>query len=509
MKRRALLVILDGWGLAPAGPGNAISLAETPNFDYLWTKFAHTKLLASGEAVGLPEGQMGNSEVGHLNIGAGRVVMQDLPRISESIKHKSFYKNPELKKLFAYAKKHKKPVHLMGLVSDGGVHSHEKHLFALLEFAKKEKMKKVYIHVFTDGRDTPKDSAIDYIKKLEKEINRLKIGRIATICGRYYALDRDNRWERTKLAYLALVSGQGELNTSPEKAIEKSYKRKISDEFIRPVIVDKNGLIKDGDAVIFFNLRSDRPRQLTRSLLLPDFEHFKREKQLKDLYFVTMTEYEKDLPVRGIAFPEHKLKATLAEVIAGEGLSQFHIAETEKYAHVTYFLNGGRETAFPNEDRKLIPSPKVPTYDLKPTMSAEEVTDELIKRIGKYDFIVVNYANPDMVGHTGKLDAAIKAVEKVDECLGHVVEVAGKKDYQTIIVADHGNAEEMRNSDGSPKTSHTVNPVPFILVGGPLTKLTTQGKLANIAPTILEIMGIEPPDEMTAKPLLPERRMHV
>jgi len=511
MKRRVLLVILDGWGLAPAGPGNAIALADTPNFDFIWTKYAHTRLHASGEAVGLPEGQMGNSEVGHLNIGAGRIVWQDLPRITESIENKSFFKNPELKKLFAYAKKNKKPVHLMGLVSDGGVHSHQDHLDALLAMAKKEKVSKVYIHAFTDGRDTGEQSALGYIKKLERVINKTKIGRIATICGRYYAMDRDHRWARTKLAYDALVLGRGELCTSPEKAIEQSYRRKIYDEFIRPVIVDPNGTIKDNDAVIFFNLRSDRPRQISQALLLRHFDEFKIESQPKGLYFVTMTQYQRELPVSGIAFPEQVVEEPLAEVFSKEGLSQFHIAETEKYAHVTYFLNGGKEAPYKGDDRKLIPSPKVPTYDLKPTMSAFEVTDELVKAIGEYDFIVVNYANLDMVGHTGNLNATIKAAEAVDKCLGRVIEIVEQNDYQLIVTADHGNAEEMRNPDGSPKTSHTLNPVPFIMVGQPLARLSHE-KLANIAPTILDAMNLDKPKKMTEKGIMnigKERRKHV
>ena len=504
-----MLLILDGWGMAPASSVNAISMANTPNFDYLWTKYAHTKLAASGEAVGLPGGQMGNSEVGHLNIGAGRVVLQDLPRISESIRDKSFFKNLELKKAFAYAKKHKKPVHFMGLVSDGGVHSDQEHLYALLEMAKKEKITKVYIHVFTDGRDTEKKSAISYIKKLEQKINKLKIGRIATICGRYYAMDRDNRWPRTKLAYEAIVAGRGELCTSPEKAIEKSYRRNITDEFIKPVIVDSNGMIKDNDCVIFFNLRTDRPRQLSESLLLKNFREFKRGVTPTGLYFVTMTEYQKNLPVTGVIFPDIKIEMPLAAALEEEKMTQFHLAETEKYAHVTYFFNGGKEEPYPREDRKLIPSPKVPTYDLKPSMSAEIITEELLKTLGDYDFTVVNFANLDMVGHTGNIRATIKAAETVDYCLGRIVKEAEKKEIQVLITADHGNAEQMKTAEGNPKTSHTTNPVPFIMVGIPRTHFPEHLKLANIAPTILDIMGVEIPKEMKEPSILPRGREYV
>jgi 2,3-bisphosphoglycerate-independent phosphoglycerate mutase len=453
---------------------------------------------------------MGNSEVGHLNIGGGRVIYQNLPRISKAISDGSFYKNEAFREAFRYAKKNKKPVHLLGLLSDGGVHSHQEHLFALLELAKKEKLDKIYLHIFTDGRDTAQKSAILYIKKLEKKINTIKIGRIATICGRYFAMDRDNRWERTKKAYEALVLGRGEIATSPEKAVELSYRRHITDEFMRPVIVDPKGIISDGDVVIFWNLRTDRPRQLSKALIEQGFREFRREKVAKELYFVSMTEYDKDLPVKSIAFPQSAVKNCLAEVLAREGCGQLHIAETEKYAHVTYFLNGGREKPFKGEERILIPSPKVATYDEKPEMSAEKITEKLLKVIGEKDFIVVNFANLDMVGHTGDFDAAVIAAETVDKYLGELIEKAVSEQYTTFVTADHGNAEEMLEDDGTPKTSHTNNPVPFIVVDETMKLEDKNGKLANIAPTILDIMEIDIPEEMTEKSLVKTKgKVHV
>jgi 2,3-bisphosphoglycerate-independent phosphoglycerate mutase len=498
MNGRVILIILDGWGLAPAGPGNAISLAETPNFDYFWTKYPHLVLAASGENVGLPPGQIGNSEVGHLNIGAGRIVWQDLPRISEAIKNGSFFENGSLKAAFSYAKKEKKPIHLIGLLSDGGVHSHQEHLEALLLMARKEKVESVYIHVFTDGRDVAPKSALTYIDRLKVKIKELKLGTVITIIGRFYAMDRDKRWDRTQKAYEALVLGKGSRARTAEEAIENSYKRGITDEFIEPVILNKKGLIKEGDAVIFYNLRSDRPRQITEALVQPDLPGLKREKVLKNLFFVTMTEYEKDLPVK-IAFTEEIIVSCLAEVLSRNNLRQFHIAETEKYAHVTYFLNGGKEEPFFGENRLLVPSPKVKTYDLLPEMSVKAVTTSLKKVLGEYDFIVVNYANLDMVGHTGNIPATVKACETVDQCLGDLVETARENGYHIIITADHGNAEKMLDAKGDPVTSHTTNPVPFIYINSEdqRLKFNKEAKLGNIAPTILDIMGIEKPKEMT------------
>jgi 2,3-bisphosphoglycerate-independent phosphoglycerate mutase len=507
MERRVLLIIMDGWGLAPAGPGNAISLAETPNFDYYWTKYSHKKLLASGEAVGLPKGQMGNSEVGHLNIGAGRIVLQDLPRISQAIKDKSFFSNETLKKTFKYARDNNKPVHLLGLVSDGGVHSHEKHLYALLEMAKKEKIKKVYIHAFTDGRDVGPRSATTYIKRLEKVINTYKIGQIATVSGRYFAMDRDNRWDRIEKAYQAIVLGQGVEATSPEKAIEFAYGKGQNDEFIEPTVINRKGRIKDGDAVIFFNLRSDRPRELSKALILPTFSGFEREKVVKNLFFVTMTEYEKDLPVSGVLFPPEREKMCLAETLSKADKKQLHIAETEKYAHVTFFLNGGIEEPFFGEKRIMIPSPKVKTYDLDPEMSSAGITEALIAELDNFDFIVVNYANLDMVGHTGIIPATVKACEAVDRCLGVLVKKALEKDYTVLITADHGNAEVMLDAEGKPMTAHTTNPVPLILIGDEVLKNSDESKLGNISPTILDIMDIRKPKEMSESSLL--RRSNV
>ena len=494
MQRRVILVILDGWGLAPAGPTNAVSVANTPNFDFLWSHSPHTKLAASGEEVGLPKGQIGNSEVGHLNIGAGRVVLQDLPRISSAIKGGTFFRNKVLTETFAYAKEKNKPIHMMGLLSDGGVHSHILHLFALLEYAQKENIKQVYIHAFTDGRDVEPKSAMKYIERLEAKIEELGIGQIATISGRYYAMDRDNRTDRTELAISALAFGKGELADSAGEAIEDNYARGVTDEFIRPTIIDSNGIIKDSDPVIFFNLRSDRPRELCRALLA----------KVRNLYLVTMTDYDPTLKVAGVVFPFEGMKNVLSDVISDEGLSQFHIAETEKYAHVTFFFDGGIEKASKGEDRILIPSPKVATYDLAPAMSAPEVATTLLGKIGDYDFIIVNFANADMVGHTGKMKATVLACEAVDRELGKIVKKGLDKGYNIIVTADHGNAEKMVNADGSPCTAHTTNPVPFILISSEVHKLkdAAEPKLGSIAPTVLMLMDIRKPKEMSEATLL-------
>lgn len=496
-----MLVILDGWGLAPASASNAVSVAHTPNFDFLWSHYPHLKLAASGEAVGLPAGQIGNSEVGHLNIGAGRVVLQDLPRISKSIADGSFYKNQVLADTFSYAKDKNKPVHIMGLLSDGGVHSHISHLFALLEYAKSAGVHRVYIHAFTDGRDVEPQSATRYIKALEKEMRLIGVGKLATISGRYYAMDRDHRWDRIQLAYEAMVEGKGELADSATEVIEDNYARGVMDEFIRPTVLDPEGTIGDGDAVIFFNLRSDRPRQLSRALVDPCFSGFKCSGTPKNLHFVTMTEYDSALPTAGVIFPYEEIKNVLSETLSREGKSQFHIAETEKYAHVTFFLDGGKEAASRGEERLLIPSPKVATYDQNPEMSVAGVSKNLLERIDKYDFLVVNFANADMVGHTGKLKAAVKACEAVDAELGKIVKKAQAEGYNVIVTADHGNAEKMLNADGSPCTAHTTNPVPFILIGEHKLRTLESPKLGNIAPTILNLMNIEKPKEMTESSL--------
>jgi 2,3-bisphosphoglycerate-independent phosphoglycerate mutase len=504
MQWRVILLILDGWGLASASPTNSISVARTPNFDALWSSHPHIRLAASGEAVGLPEHQMGNSEVGHLNIGAGRVVWQDLLRIQNAIKDKSFYKNQTLATTFAYAIKNNKPIHMMGLLSDGGVHSHSSHLFALLKYAKDAGVSEVFIHPFTDGRDVAPKSALKYLTELELEIRRLGIGKIATISGRYYTMDRDKRWDRTKLAYDVLVSGKGELADSAQEAIEDSYARGVTDEFIRPTVIDSKGVISSGDPIIFFNLRSDRPRQLSRALVDPDFTGFERHNTINNPHFVTMTEYDPLLRTNGVIFPFENIKNVLSEIISENGLNQLHIAETEKYAHVTFFLDGGKETQIAGEDRILVPSPKVSTYDKKPEMSATEVGQKVVEQIGKYDFIVVNFANADMVGHTGKIRETSLACEAVDIRLGEIVTKALDKDYTVIVTADHGNAEKMRNQDGSPCTSHTTSQVPFILIdtkGYDLTNVPLP-KLGNIAPTILDLMKLPKPKDMTEASLL-------
>ena len=508
MNRRTLLIILDGWGIAPAGPENAISLAETPNFDYYWTRYPHTTLFASGEKVGLPNGQMGNSEVGHLNIGAGRVVWQDLPRVSQSIADKTFFEKKTLKNVLTYTKKENKSLHLMGLLSDGGVHSHQDHLFALLKMAKKAGLNKVFIHVFTDGRDVGPKTALEYIKKLEDKINEYQIGEIATVSGRFYAMDRDQRWERIEKTYNALVSGEGEPSTDLAKTINNLYKKGINDEFLEPIILAKDGNIKDGDAVIFFNLRSDRPRELSEAFVELNFTGFNRKKVLKNLYFVTMTEYENTLPVQGVVFPTRRVEKCLAEVLSDNNISQLHIAETEKYAHVTYFFNGGKEEKFDKEERILIPSPKVKTYNLSPQMSAREITRELINNLDQYKFIVVNYANLDMVGHTGNLNATILACESVDRCLGDLVHEAQMRGFNIIITADHGNAEKMLDEMNEPVTSHTTNPVPFIYLSekDAFLREVDEPKLGNIAPTILDIMSLNKPTNMTESSLLKKRK---
>ncbi|MGB9706618.1 MAG: 2,3-bisphosphoglycerate-independent phosphoglycerate mutase [Microgenomates group bacterium] len=535
MTKPVVLIILDGWGLAPAGPGNAISLAKTPNFNTFWAAYPKTQLSASGEAVGLPRGERGNSETGHLNLGAGQIVFQDLPRIDMAIADGSFFQKPAFKEAAEHVKKNGSNFHLMGLIGAGGVHSSTEHLWALLRFAKNENISNLYLHLFTDGRDSPPTSAAIYISKVEEELKNLGIGKIATLIGRYYALDRDNRWERTEKAYDALVLGIGKKESSATQAIQNSYAEGKTDEFIEPVVLDKNGLIQDNDAVVFFNFRIDRPRQLTKAFVLPDFEKlkikevsfdpyaeryglkiyeaprgtttFKRKKILKNLFFVTMTEYEKKLPL-AVAFPPEPVKLPLARVLAENGLRQLHLAESEKYPHVTVFFDGGRERPFPGEDWVEIPSPKVATYDLKPQMSAYELTQQVLQRLkgNLYDFVLVNFANPDMVGHTGRISAAIKACEAVDECLGDIVNTVLNLGGTCVITADHGNAEEMINlTTGQIDTEHSTNPVPFIVVDRRLSqggRVLPRGILADVTPTVLFLLGIEKPELMTGKNLL-------
>ena len=506
-KTPVMLIVLDGWGIGREYEGNAVYKANTPNFDRLMDSFPNTVLKASGLAVGLPEGQMGNSEVGHLNIGAGRIVYQELTKITKSIQDGDFFKKEEFLQAIDNAKKNNSKLHLMGLVSDGGVHSHNTHLYALLELCAKENFDSVYIHAILDGRDVPPTIGKKHLQELQEKIEEIGVGKIATVSGRYYAMDRDKRWDRTKLAYEAMVLGKGNTHNCPIEAVQKSYDDGINDEFIIPTVITEEGspiaTIDRGDSIIFFNFRPDRARQITRAIVDEDFDGFERVKRVETFY-VTMTEYDKTIKNVHVAFKTEIPTNTLGEYVSKLGLTQLRIAETEKYAHVTFFFNGGREVPFENEDRVLIPSPKVATYDLKPEMSAIEVKDEVLNRLNqdKYDLIILNFANPDMVGHTGKVDAAIMAVETVDTCLGEIVDLLLEKGGKAIITAAHGNAEMMKDErDNSPITSHTTNKVPLILVGEENIKLR-EGILADIAPTILDMMGIEKPKEMTGETLI-------
>ncbi len=505
--RPLMLMILDGFGLAPDGPGNAISRARMPHYRRLLAACPHTRLQASGEAVGLPAGQMGNSEVGHLNIGAGRIVYQELTRISKAIRDGSIFTNQVLLAAVRGALERGGALHLMGLVSDGGVHSHLDHLYALLALAQREGLAKVYIHAFLDGRDVPPSSAAGYLEQVEAECRRRGIGAIASITGRYYAMDRDRRWQRTERAYRALAAGEGHQAASAAAAIQASYQQGITDEFVEPAVITRDGapltVVSDGDSVIFFNFRADRARQLTRAFVDRDFEPFTRPGGRLNIRFVCLTQYDVTIPA-AVAFPPQVLSNVLGEVIAGNNLQQLRIAETEKYAHVTFFFNGGVEEPFAGEERLLIPSPKVATYDQQPSMSAREVTDAVLERLDKYDFIVLNFANPDMVGHTGDLEAAIAAVETVDACIGRIAGAMEERRAPLLVTADHGNAEEMREPDGEPHTAHTCNPVPFILVDARYREaaLREEGALEDIAPTVLHILGLSQPVEMTGRSLI-------
>ncbi len=502
-----MLMILDGFGENENSNANAIKLANTPNIDKLMKTCPTTDIHTSGLDVGLPEGQMGNSEVGHTNIGAGRIVYQELTRITKSIEDGDFFSNPELVAAIENCKKYNSKLHIMGLLSDGGVHSHIRHLFGLLELAKRKDFEDVYVHCFMDGRDTAPTSGEVYISELEEKMKEKGIGKIASISGRFYAMDRDKRWQRVEKAYRAIVDGEGEKHTSATGAIEDSYQKEIFDEFIVPTVITNGdepiATIGKHDSVIFFNFRPDRAREITRTLVDKEFNEFETKKDL-DLYYVCMTTYDDTMPNVHIAFKREELKNTFGEYISKHGLTQLRIAETEKYAHVTFFFNGGEEKQYPGEDRILVPSPKVETYDLKPEMSAYEVTDKVVEAINskKYDSIILNYANPDMVGHTGVLEAAIKAIETIDECVERVVEAVQKQDGVLLITADHGNAEQMIDyKTGEPHTAHTTNPVPLILVGMENAKLH-EGRLADLAPTMLQIMGLEKPEEMTGKSII-------
>jgi 2,3-bisphosphoglycerate-independent phosphoglycerate mutase len=511
--RPVVLVIMDGWGDAPEGPGNAVALAETPTFDRLCATALRTELIPFGREVGLPEGQMGNSEVGHLNIGAGRIVYQTLTRIDLAIETGAFTENAVLVGAMREAKARGATLHLLGLIGPGGVHAQDLHLLALLRLAKAEGLTKVAIHAFLDGRDTPPESARGYMQHLEEEIWRIGVGEVATVSGRYYAMDRDKRWDRVQKAYDALTLGAGERAQSADEAIARSYAAGVTDEFVLPTVIVGDGdmpvgTIADGDVAIFFNFRADRARELSHALVDDDFGGFPRAAR-PQVTFVTMTEYEANLPVSGIAFPAENIVEPLTEVIAAHGLAQFHAAETEKYPHVTFFFNGGREEPFPGEERRLIPSPKVATYDRQPEMSAAALADAVVAAIesGQYAFVLVNFANPDMVGHTGVLAAAITAVETVDGCVGRVLAALARTGGAAIVTADHGNAEEMIAPDGTPMTAHTMNPVPCFLTGPgvpPGTRLRPHGRLADIAPTILDLLGIAPPALMTGETLLAE-----
>ena len=503
-KKPVMLMILDGFGIAPESDGNAVRRANTPNLDSLFAKYPHTQLQASGLFVGLPDGQMGNSEVGHLNIGAGRVIYQELTRITKEIEEGGFFKNEALTLAINNVKDNNKSLHLMGLLSNGGVHSHIDHLKGLLKLAKESGVQNVYVHGFMDGRDVPPTSGKEFIIEIENYMKEIGLGKLATISGRYYAMDRDNRWERVELAYNAMVLGKGEEANSAVEAIERSYADNKTDEFVLPTVIDKNGMIKDGDSIIFFNFRPDRAREITRAINDKEFAGFKRDRL--NLTFVTMTQYDKTLEGVHIAYKPESITNTLGEYVSKHGKNQLRIAETEKYAHVTFFFNGGVEKENPGEDRALIPSPKVATYDLKPEMRAYEVTDELINRLDqdKYDMIILNFANPDMVGHTGVVEAAIKAIEAVDECVGKIVNKVLEKDGDVFITADHGNSETMIDfSTGNPYTAHTTNPVPFLWASNHTEgKGLHEGKLADIAPTILDRMGLDVPAEMTGKTLI-------
>ncbi len=508
--RRVALIILDGWGYRAETRHNAVAGARTPHFDRLFSQYPWTTLGASGMDVGLPDGQMGNSEVGHLNLGAGRIVYQDYTRINLAIRDGSFFDNPVLAEACERARAGGS-LHLMGLLSDGGVHSHQEHLYALLELARRRGLERVFVHAFLDGRDTPPQSGLGYVQALERVLADKGVGRIATVSGRYYAMDRDKRWDRVKKAWDALVRGEGPRAPSAAEAVQAAYAEGETDEFVVPrVIADAGGrplaTVRDGDAVIFFNFRADRARQLTRAFTQPDFDGFDVDGRPALAYFATFTLYDEtfDLPV---AFPPEHLRNIFGEVVSAAGLRQLRIAETEKYAHVTYFFNGGEETPFPGEDRVLIPSPRdVATYDQKPEMSAFGVRDRLLREIERevYDLVVVNFANLDMVGHTGIYEAAVKAVEAVDACVGAVVEAFAAKGYACLITGDHGNAEEMwDDAEGQPHTAHTTNRVPCILVDprNPGLQLRSDGVLADVAPTLLAIMGLSQPAEMTGNPL--------
>lgn len=508
-----VLVVLDGWGVAPAGPGNAISLAKKPNWDYYYSVYPHANLDAAGQAVGLPKGEAGNSEVGHLNLGAGRIVYQELPRISQAVADGSFLTNQAFQAALKHAVDNNSKLHLLGLVGNGVVHSSIEHLYALLWLAKEANFRNVILHLFTDGRDSPPTSGLQLISEIQDKINLLGAGRIGSIMGRYWSMDRNKHWDRVEKAYLALTEGAGQRSTSAAEALKQAYEKKVTDEFVEPTLIPREDggldLVADNDSVIFFNFRPDRARQLTQAFVLSNFTDFARKKFLKNLFFVSMTAYEKGLPVSAVAFPDVDVPAPLAAALSFINLRQLHIGETEKYAHVTYFFNGEHEDPYPGEDRVHIPSPKVATYDQMPEMSAPQIADYVVARIREsaYDFYMVNFANPDMVGHTGSIPATIQAIETVDVCIGKIARTVLGVGGALIITSDHGNAETMIDPiTGKTDTEHTSNPVPVVIVAEQLQNMSSKqllsGILADIAPTILALMGINKPGTMTGRNLL-------
>lgn len=511
-RQKVLLTILDGFGVSDRTEANAIKLANTPNYDHLLKTYPNTTIRADGLFVGLPEGQMGNSEVGHLNIGSGRIVFQELTRINKEIKEGGFFKNKTLLDALDNVKKNHSALHVMGLVSPGGVHSSMDHLYGVFELAKRNNIEKIYVHAFLDGRDTPPSSASGYLKEVEEKLAEMKFPKIATVIGRYYAMDRDNRWERVEQAYNALILGEGVKAGISYDAVEASYKEGINDEFVKPIIILEEGRIKDKDSVLFFNFRPDRAREITRAIAFKEFDGFKRKKVLKDLFYACMTQYDETfgLPV---VYPPHHLNHIMANVLDENNIKHFTTAETEKYAHVTFFFNGGVETPYKTETRVLVPSPKVATYDLQPEMSAPLVCEKVIEALEnpEYGFVLVNFANPDMVGHTGILEAAIKAIETIDDCLGKILKVVKEQNYAMILTADHGNAECMVDPDtGAPHTAHTTNPVPFVLINANTSfDVAKTGKLADLIPSVLYLMDIDRPEDMDGNSLIVKKTSSV
>lgn len=506
MKNKVLLAIMDGWGLSDGKCESAIERGNVPVFENLIKTYPNKPIFADGEHVGLPEGQMGNSEVGHLNLGAGRIVYQELTRINKSIRDGEFFENEEFIKAIKHVKENDSALHFYGLVSPGGVHSSMNHLFALIDLAKKNGLSKVYVHAFLDGRDTPPQSAIEYVQQVEDKLKEAGLPPVASVTGRYYAMDRDNRWDRVEKTYNCLLLGEGETATNAVQAVKNSYDAGANDEFVLPTVIgDKETRIKDNDSVIFFNFRPDRAREITKAINAVDFDGFNRQKVLNNVYYICMTQYDESFGLP-IAFPPQRLTNILGEVFADNNVKQFRTAETEKYAHITFFFNGGVEEPTATETRALVDSPKVATYDLKPEMSAYEVADKVVEALNsdEYPFVMVNFANPDMVGHTGDMEAAVKAVEVVDECIGKVVDAVKENGYTMLLTADHGNAECMVDPEtGKPFTAHTTNPVPFVVINSPdEIELKEGGALCDVAPTILQLMGINQPEEMTGQSLV-------